>query len=124
MSWIKRLASSLRAGKLEEDLEKELEFHLDMRAREKTAAGTTPEEARHQVLRRFGSLTRTKDACRDQSTFTWVAGVGEDPFEKPFYTIPYYFLWGMVLRMLVHLRQRTLPQTQEERLRDADPACA
>jgi predicted permease len=78
MSWIKRLASSLRVRKLEEDLEKELEFHLEMRAREKTSAGTTPEEARRQVLRRFGSLTRTKDACRDQSTLTWVAALGQD----------------------------------------------
>src|SRR5579859_7239176 len=78
MSWIKRLASSLRARKLEEDIDKELEFHLEMRAREQTSTGVTPEEVRRQVLRRFGSLTRTKDACRDQSTFTWVAGVGQD----------------------------------------------
>jgi hypothetical protein len=78
MSWIKRLASSLRVRKLEEDLEKELEFHLEMRSREKISAGTTPEEARRQVLRRFGSLTRTKDECRDQSTFTWVTGLGQD----------------------------------------------
>ncbi|MDR3702493.1 MAG: permease prefix domain 1-containing protein [Candidatus Sulfopaludibacter sp.] len=46
MSWIKRFASSLRGGRLEEELDKELEFHLAMRAREKTAGGTTPEEAR------------------------------------------------------------------------------
>lgn len=78
MSWIKRLASSLRVRKLEEDLEKELEFHIEMRAREKTSTGTAPEEARRQVLRRFGSLTRTKEACRDQSTFTWVATLGHD----------------------------------------------
>src|SRR5260370_2603650 len=78
MSWIKRLASSLRARKLEEDIEKELEFHLDMRAREKTSAGATPEEARRQVLHRFGNLTRTKEACRDQSTFTWVGALGQD----------------------------------------------
>jgi len=78
MSWIKRLASSLRARKLEEDIDKELEFHLEMRAREQTSTGVTPEEVRRQVLRRFGSLTRTKDACRDQSTFTWVAALGQD----------------------------------------------
>src|SRR5258708_15929612 len=78
MSWIKRLASSMRARKLEEDLDKELEFHLDMRAAEKPSAGTTAEEARRQALRRFGSLIRTKDACRDLSSFTWAAGLGRD----------------------------------------------
>jgi hypothetical protein len=64
VSWIKRLASSLRARKLEEDLEKELEFHLEMRAREKTSTGAAPEEARHRALHRFGSVT-TKEACRE-----------------------------------------------------------
>jgi hypothetical protein len=62
--WIKRFASSLRGGRLEEELDQELEFHLTMRAREKTAAGATAEEARRQVLHRFGSVTRTKEACR------------------------------------------------------------
>jgi len=78
MSWIKRLASSLRTRKLEDDLEKEIAFHLDMRTREATAAGAPPEEVRRQVLHRFGSLTRTKEACRDQSTFAWVAALGQD----------------------------------------------
>lgn len=78
MSWIKRLASSLRSRKREEDLEKELEFHLEMRAREKTSAGASAEEARRLVLGRFGSLTRVKEACRDQSSFAWVAALGQD----------------------------------------------
>ena len=78
MSWIKRLAASLRARKLEEDLEKELEFHLEMRVREKTATGATPEEARRQALYRFGSLTRTKEACRNESTLTWLAAFRQD----------------------------------------------
>ena len=78
MSWIKRLASSLRTRRMEEDLEKELEFHLEMRAREKTSTGVAAEEARRQALHRFGSLTRTKEACRDESTFTWLAALRQD----------------------------------------------
>ena len=46
MSWIRRLASSLRVGRLERQLDQELEFHLAMRTREKTAGGATAEEAR------------------------------------------------------------------------------
>jgi hypothetical protein len=29
----------------------------------------------------------------------WVYSLGEDAFEKPFNAIPYYFLWGVVLRL-------------------------
>jgi len=34
----------------------------------------------------------------------WVHATGEDAFEKPFFAIPYYFFWGIVLRMNWHLR--------------------
>jgi predicted permease len=78
MSWIKRFASSLRGGRLEQELDKELEFHLAMRTREKAAGGATPEEARRQALQRFGSVTRAKEACRDESTIAWVAAVRQD----------------------------------------------
>jgi hypothetical protein len=78
MSWIQRLTASLRGRKLEEDLDKELAFHLDMRVREKAAAGVAPEEARRAVLRRFGSVARTKEACRDQSTLAWLAALRQD----------------------------------------------
>jgi predicted permease len=78
MSWIERLTASLRTRKLEQDLEKELAFHLDMRVREKIAAGATPEDAQREVLRRFGSVTRTKEGCREQSTLGWLAAVRQD----------------------------------------------
>jgi hypothetical protein len=29
----------------------------------------------------------------------WVFAIGEDAFEKPFLTIPYYFFWGVILRL-------------------------
>lgn len=78
MGWMKRLRSSLLPGKLEADLEKELDFHLDMRARENTSAGATPEAARRQAIERFGSITRTKQACRDVSSFAWLAALHHD----------------------------------------------
>jgi O-antigen ligase len=34
----------------------------------------------------------------------WVNAIGEDPLEKPFVTIPYYFFWGIVLRMNWYLK--------------------
>ena len=35
---------------------------------------------------------------------TWVYAIGEDAFEKPFVTIPYYFLWGVILRFYYQLK--------------------
>lgn len=34
----------------------------------------------------------------------WVYSIGEDAMEKPFFTIPYYFFWGIALRYVLHLR--------------------
>jgi hypothetical protein len=35
----------------------------------------------------------------------WIGALGEDAFEKPFNSIPYYFLWGVVIRFTWHLAQ-------------------
>lgn len=29
----------------------------------------------------------------------WIQSIGEDGFEKPYYAIPYYFFWGIILRL-------------------------
>ncbi|MFA7429332.1 MAG: O-antigen ligase family protein [Rhodospirillaceae bacterium] len=34
----------------------------------------------------------------------WVAALPEDGFEKPFFAIPYYLMWGVVLRTLLHFK--------------------
>jgi predicted permease len=78
MSWLERLTASLRPRKLEQDLEKELAFHLEMRVGEKISAGAAPDDARRDVLRRFGSVDRTKEACRDQSTLAWISAFRQD----------------------------------------------
>jgi predicted permease len=78
MSWIQRLAASLRTRKLEENIEKELAFHLDMRVREKIADGAAPDDARREVLRRFGNVDRTKEACREESTLRWLSAFRQD----------------------------------------------
>jgi len=41
---------------------------------------------------------------------TWVLAIGEDAFEKPFWTIPYYFFWGCILAFYDRLRSGWLPR--------------
>jgi predicted permease len=49
----------------EDEVEAELEFHLEMRTREYIARGMRPAEARDRALSRFGDLARVRNTCRD-----------------------------------------------------------
>ncbi len=48
---------------LREDVDAELEFHLEMHVRDLTAAGRSPAAAREEAERRFGELRRVREAC-------------------------------------------------------------
>lgn len=67
MRWIEDRYHALRAlvrrGQLETDVSDELEFHLAMRTEEYVARGMTPEAARAEALKRFGSV----DAYRQET---------------------------------------------------------
>lgn len=69
MQWLRliytRIYGLLRKGRVEEDMEAELRFHILMRARENVARGMTPEEAERDARRRFGNLGLIKERCRD-----------------------------------------------------------
>ena len=56
--------SVTRAPTVDEDLDAELRFHLDMRAAQLAAAGMEPAAARAEALRQFGDLTRVAAECR------------------------------------------------------------
>lgn len=70
MTWLKTILSRFLAmfhkPKLEEDLEEELRFHLEMETRENLRRGMSPEEARYAARRKFGGVEQTKEAWRDQ----------------------------------------------------------
>ncbi len=58
------LRSWLWKPKVEEEVEGELAFHLEMRVREYVARGMTPEDARRAALARFGDLDRAQGLLR------------------------------------------------------------
>ncbi|HEX6976175.1 MAG TPA: permease prefix domain 1-containing protein, partial [Vicinamibacterales bacterium] len=68
-----RLRSLLRRNRLEEDLDKELRFHVDMLTEQHVRAGLPPDEARRRALSTFGSVARVKDEVRD----TWLSRLVE-----------------------------------------------
>lgn len=52
---------------VDEDVRRELAFHLEMRARELEEEGLSPEEARREAARAFGNYERVVAACRELS---------------------------------------------------------
>ena len=78
MSWINRLVGSLRKRPLENDLNDELQFHIEMRTQEFVAAGMTAEEARQQAARLFGNQLLLKERTREMDTVAWLETLLQD----------------------------------------------
>src|SRR5260370_36961695 len=69
MNWWQRL---LRRRKMEEQLEKELRFHLEQHANELIAQGCNPQEARRQARLAIGGPEQVKENCRDARGTPWL----------------------------------------------------
>src|SRR6266404_2008759 len=78
MSWIRRLRSLFEKQKLEDQLDEELQFHIEMRTREFVAAGMTAEEARQQAARLFGNQLLLKERTREMDTVAWLETLLQD----------------------------------------------
>src|SRR5262247_102202 len=62
MTWWSRL---WRRKKMEEDLERELRFHLDQHTADLIAQGLDPEDARRRARLALGGPEQVKEQCRD-----------------------------------------------------------
>ncbi len=75
MSWWQRL---WRRKQMEEQLEKELRFHLDQYASELIANGHDPEEARRRATLSLGGPEQVKEYCRDARGTRWLEDLLQD----------------------------------------------
>src|ERR1043166_2600366 len=69
MGWWRRL---FRRGECEEELEKELRFHLDEHTSDLIAEGYSPEEARRRARLALGGPEQVKEMCRDARGTRWL----------------------------------------------------
>ena len=60
-----RLRSLFRRKRVEQDLDEELQYHLERKTEEYIAQGLTPEQSRRAALRTMDGLTQRKEECRD-----------------------------------------------------------
>ena len=75
MNWWQRL---LRRRKMEDQLEKELRFHLDQHVGELIARGLSPDEARRQSRLALGGPEQVKENCRDARGTRWLEDLQQD----------------------------------------------
>src|SRR4051812_16611217 len=80
------LRSLLWKASVKEEVDAELQFHLEMRIREYVAAGMTEEEARRKALAKLGDLRRIRAECEEQgqkrdretARASWFSALGQD----------------------------------------------
>jgi predicted permease len=69
MAMLNKLRLRLRAlffkPKMEDELQAEIQFHLEREIEENIARGMTPEDARYAAIRSFGGVERVKEESRD-----------------------------------------------------------
>lgn len=78
MSWIQRLIGSVKKKNLEDQLDDEQRFHIEMRAKRLTTAGMMPDEANRRARLLFGNQTLLKEKTLDMDTFAWIETLSQD----------------------------------------------
>src|SRR5215471_9405818 len=73
-----RLRTLFFKSKMEDELQAELQFHLEREVEENIARGMTPEEARLAALRSFGGVERVKEESRDVRGVRFLEEVWQD----------------------------------------------
>jgi predicted permease len=78
ISWLRKLAATLRGKRLEDDLDDELAFHIAQRTDALIASGLAPEEARRQARLAFGNSARARESTRDRNILIWLETALQD----------------------------------------------
>src|SRR5580700_7778392 len=75
MTWWHRLS---RKNRMEEQLDKEMRFHLDQHIADLIARGHDPAEARRQARLALGGEEQVKESCRDARGTRWLEDLWQD----------------------------------------------
>jgi predicted permease len=73
-----RFRSLFRRKIVEQDLDEELQYHLDRKIDEGLAEGQTHKEARYAAFRAMGAITQSKEECRDMRAVNWIENIIQD----------------------------------------------
>ncbi len=73
-----RLRSLFRRNQLEQELDEELQIHLEQQIAQEVNRGKTPEEARYAALRAMGGIEQLKEQSRDSRKTRWLEDLAQD----------------------------------------------
>src|SRR5258708_25484783 len=73
-----RLRSLTRRCQVEQELGKELRFHLEQQIEENRTRGTTGVEAHYAALRRLGNISQIQEECRDMRRTNYIDNFFQD----------------------------------------------
>ncbi|MEN3332202.1 MAG: putative transport system permease protein [Blastocatellia bacterium] len=73
-----RLRSLLRRGRVEQELDEELRYHLERQIEENLGKGMTAAEARYAALRAMGGIEQQKEECRDMRRVHFIEDLMQD----------------------------------------------
>jgi len=74
-----RLRALVFRNRVEQELDEELNFHIEMQTRKNRALGMDPVQARHRACVEFGANTGTvKEYCRDVRSIVWLEQLWQD----------------------------------------------
>lgn len=75
MNWWQRLS---QRAKQEQQLDRELQFHIEARISDLRGAGLSEEDARRRVRQEFGGAAQVKEDCRDARGTRWLEDFFKD----------------------------------------------
>jgi putative ABC transport system permease protein len=74
--WLTQFRLALRSvflrKRVDQELDEELQYHLERQIREELNAGLTPEGARYAASRAMGGITKSKEECRDMRRVNFI----------------------------------------------------
>ena len=73
-----RVRSLFRRRQVEQELDEEMAYHLEQRAREFVDKGLSAEDARLAALREMHGMEARKEECRDMRKVTWIQDLFQD----------------------------------------------
>ncbi|MGH9372030.1 MAG: ABC transporter permease, partial [Vicinamibacterales bacterium] len=78
MAWLQRFWNTLRPARVEDDIRREIAFHLRERADELRSQGLSPADAERRARRQFGHAPVQAERTRDMDVFVMLDGVQRD----------------------------------------------
>src|SRR6185503_14248276 len=74
----RRWRALIHKDQLEQELDDELQFHLEQDIAQNIKSGMTPDEARSAALKAFGNLVLSKEESRDARGVRWIENILQD----------------------------------------------